>query len=187
MCICARMCAYVCIRVRTPYVYICARMCPYGCIRVHMFTVPGRRGGALLVIPGPIPTPESRRTPPRNHEEPRRITLGGSRIAWGRQGPYFSTPLSKIMAGGAHCYNRYFCKLLQPWPIDACLKVTHLSAMAVKVCKSIDYSRKLIENIETMMNSLLKSLLLQIFAAMADRWLPQSCASIGHGGNNLQK
>ena len=41
---------------------------------------------------------------------------------------------------GAHCYNRHFCKLLSPWPIDDCLKVAHLSAMAATICKSSDYS-----------------------------------------------
>ena len=40
--------------------------------------------------------------------------------------------------GGARCYNRYFCKLLQPWPIDGCIKVPHLSTMAATVCKSGD-------------------------------------------------
>ena len=47
-------------------------------------------------------------------------------------------------ARGAHCYNRYCCKLLQPWPIDSCLKVAHLSAMAANVCKSSDYSSALL-------------------------------------------
>ena len=40
--------------------------------------------------------------------------------------------------GGARCYNRYFCKLLQPWPIDGRIKVPHLSTMAATVCKSGD-------------------------------------------------
>ena len=33
-----------------------------------------------------------------------------------------------------------FSLCLQPWPIDVCLKVAHLSAMAATICKSSDYS-----------------------------------------------
>ena len=94
-------------------------------------------------------------------------------------------------ARGAHYYNRYFPKLLQPWPIDGCLRVAHLSALAAKVCKTSDYSSGPLAVLGQARrgpgSSLLLSLLLQTFAAMADGWLPQSGPSIGHGGKSLQK
>ena len=46
---------------------------------------------------------------------------------------------------GARCYNHYFCELLPPWPIDGCLKASHLSAMAAEVCRSSDYSSELLK------------------------------------------
>ena len=46
---------------------------------------------------------------------------------------------------GARCYNHHFCELLPPWPIDGCLKASHLSAMAAEVCRSSDYSSELLK------------------------------------------
>ena len=46
---------------------------------------------------------------------------------------------------GARCYNHYSCELLPPWPIDGCLKASHLSAMAAEVCRSSDYSSELLK------------------------------------------
>ena len=49
--------------------------------------------------------------------------------------------------GGARCYNRYFCKLLQPWPIDGCIKsYVNLQAWRdpmPRIPDSVDNSKKI--------------------------------------------